>query len=89
MIQGTFADGTFRLRRIDPVAHVLARELSGAWNGESTCRRQVTSSHAICGLPIYPLYFQVDCRSHSTSAFFGSKRLMYLSGTKNRKAEGW
>lgn len=39
LIQGTFADGAFRLRQVDPVAHVLARELTGAWDGESTCRR--------------------------------------------------
>lgn len=38
-IQGTFADGQFRLRQVDPVSHVLARELTGAWDGQSSCRR--------------------------------------------------
>lgn len=38
-IQGTFADRRFRLCQVDPVAHVLAKELSGAWDGESSCRR--------------------------------------------------
>eukprot|EP00752_Nemacystus_decipiens_P014784 g13162.t1 len=43
-IQGTFADGHFRLRQVDPVSHVLARELTGAWDGESSCRRGGQSS---------------------------------------------
>lgn len=38
-IQGTFADGMFQLRQVDPLSQVLARELTGAWDGESSCRR--------------------------------------------------
>ena len=40
-MQGTFADGLFQLRLVDSASHVLARELTGAWDGESSCRRCV------------------------------------------------
>ncbi|CAM9187556.1 unnamed protein product, partial [Ectocarpus sp. 12 AP-2014] len=33
-IQGKFADGLFQLRQVNPASHVLARELTGAWDGE-------------------------------------------------------
>ena len=38
-IQGNPRDGVLTLQQVDFVSHVLARELSGAWDGESSFRR--------------------------------------------------
>lgn len=55
-IQGKFADGLFRLQQVNPASHVLARELTGAWDGESSCRRQVND---VC----LPCFAQQQCRT--------------------------